>query len=48
MGRTYPIPESRWAACGHAHCTDCRTKRGRNRGNRRARQAIRRLLRKEN
>jgi hypothetical protein len=31
--------------CGHSYCNDCKTRRGSNRGNRRARKAIRALLR---
>ena len=31
--------------CGHSWCSDCRTRRGRNRGNRRVRHAIRTALR---
>jgi hypothetical protein len=27
--------------CGHAWCTDCKTRRGRNRGNRNVRHAVR-------
>jgi hypothetical protein len=30
--------------CGHGWCTDCQTRRGRNRGNRNARHAARALL----
>lgn len=32
--------------CGHAHCTDCQTRRGRNQGNRNQRHAVRAVLRK--
>lgn len=32
--------------CKHPFCTDCLTKRGRNRGNRNARHLIKQLLRK--
>lgn len=32
-------------SCGHAFCGDCRTKRGRNRGNRSIRHAVRNALR---
>lgn len=35
-----------WARCKHRFCTDCRTKRGNNRGNRNERHRIRRLLKK--
>jgi hypothetical protein len=31
--------------CGHAYCTDCKTRRGRNRGNRRVRHQVRAALR---
>jgi hypothetical protein len=31
--------------CGHAWCTACKTRRGRNRGNRNARHAVRAALR---
>jgi hypothetical protein len=34
----------RWASCGHPHCSKCKTKRGRNLGNRRMRHAARRAL----
>lgn len=30
--------------CGHSYCTDCKTRRGRNRGNRRVRHRIRMAL----
>lgn len=33
--------------CGHTYCSDCATKRGRNRGNRRVRQTVKRILRGE-
>lgn len=31
--------------CGHPYCSDCRTRRGRNRGNRNARHRVRGALR---
>lgn len=31
--------------CGHAWCSDCQTRRGRNRGNRRVRHRVKALLR---
>lgn len=31
--------------CGHAYCRTCKTKRGKNWGNRRNRQAVKRALR---
>ena len=30
--------------CGHSYCTDCATRRGRNRGNRRVRHAVRQMM----
>jgi hypothetical protein len=30
--------------CGHRYCTSCKTRRGRNRGNRNARHAVRAAL----
>ena len=32
--------------CGHSWCSDCRTRRGRNRGNRNQRHAVRMVLSK--
>lgn len=32
--------------CSHPYCSDCKTRRGNNRGNRRVRQVMKRLLRK--
>lgn len=34
--------------CGHAYCSDCKTRRGRNDGNRRLRHITRLMLKKEN
>jgi hypothetical protein len=33
--------------CGHSYCSGCQTRRGRNRGNRRVRHAVKTLLRME-
>lgn len=45
--KTYhPDTAQKRARCPHPWCTDCRTRRGRNRGNRRDRHAIRALLRR--
>ncbi len=32
--------------CGHTHCTDCKTRRGQNQGNRKIRHAARMALRR--
>lgn len=45
--RKYNRDNAGFVRCGHRWCRDCRTKRGRNRGNRRVRHAIRAFLRKE-
>lgn len=34
----------RWSRCGHGYCSDCKTRRGRNLGNRRDRRRIKRVL----
>ena len=37
----------KWARCPHPWCTDCRTRRGHNRGNLRSRREIRSALLQE-
>lgn len=45
--KKYKADSRSFVRCGHPWCTDCRTKRGRNRGNRRIRHAIKALLHNE-
>ena len=33
--------------CGHNHCSDCKTRRGNNRGNRQERRIVQREIRRE-
>lgn len=43
--RKYSADRVHWSkGCGHSWCTDCRTRRGRNRGNRNQRRAVKTLL----
>jgi hypothetical protein len=44
MTRYHPDTAQKRARCKHPWCTDCRTRRGNNRGNRTARHAARALL----
>jgi hypothetical protein len=45
MSRKYKADNADFVRCGHPWCRNCRTKRGRNRGNRRVRQAGKTLIR---
>jgi hypothetical protein len=42
--RKYNPDARHWSRCGHGWCEACKTRRGRNRGNRNARHAVKAFL----
>ena len=44
--RTWKSDSKKRSRCGHPHCTDCATRRGNNRGNRKTRHDAKAALRK--